>query len=213
MISIPKKSLKRLVHYHYYLKELAGRHRDFVSNQRLASDLNLTIDQVKEDLGYLYENIGISEIHSVDILIKRMEELLGKNNEKFAVIAGAGNLCRALMSYHGFKNSFGLEILSLFDIDDRITGQTIGGREIFHIDHMEDIIKRMGVKIGIITTPPEPAQSLANRMVESGITAIWNFSLAVIKVPADVALQNSSLYSDFLNLTHKMYEYDAQQQT
>ena len=210
MISIPKKSLKRLAHYHYYLKELASRHRDFVSNQRLASDLNLSLEQVKEDLGFLYENIGISEIHSVDVLLKKAEELLGKNNGKYAVIAGAGNLCRALMSYRGFKESFGLEILSLFDTDDRIIGQTIGGREVFHIERMEDIIKRLGVNIGIITTPPEPAQSIANRMVDAGVTAIWNFSLAVIKVPPYVALQNSSLYTDLLNLTHKMYEHNVQ---
>ena len=209
--SIPKKSLKRMAHYHYYLRQLEKKQRDFVSSDRLASDLNLTPEQVREDMANMDDTLVISDIYNVKKLKQLIEEFLGYNRQNTAVIAGAGNLGKALLNYHGFK-ACGLEILGVFDQDENLIGKKFGGKTTMAMEKMEDIISRLQPKIGIITTPPEPAQMIANKMIENGIKGIWNFSLAILKVPDHIVLQNSSLYNDFLKLSHKIQEKNGSEQ-
>ncbi len=202
-IEIPTKSLKRLAHYRYYLTRLERDKREYVSNERLARDLNITVEEVREDMENLNPALGLSEIHQVSLLTRIVEDYLGYRNKNSAVIAGIGNLGRALAGYEGFR-SYGLEVLALFDSQPGLVGTMAGELEILDIRKMAELISRLHVQIGIITTPPEVAQPLADTMVEAGIRGIWNFTLAVLKVPEHISLQNSSLHNDFLNLTQQI---------
>jgi redox-sensing transcriptional repressor len=210
MRSISKTSLDRLAHYHYYLKQLDRKHRDFVSDERLAADLNLALPDVRKDLENLDPMLTISNIHQVKRLLEIIEACLGYNRSNRALIVGAGKLGKALLDYHGFK-SCGLDIAAVFDQDKDIAGTYLGNTQVLPLERLEEMILRLQIHIGIITTPPEAAQSLTNRMIEAGITGIWNFSLAVLKVPAHITIQNSSLYGDFLKLKHKMEEKNEYQ--
>jgi len=80
----------------------------------------------------------------------------------------------------------------------------VGEKEIFPVDRLEELTDRLKVHMGIITTPPEPAQQIADMMIASGIKGIWNFTQARIKVPRDVELRNTSLYADYLWLSQKL---------
>lgn len=202
-INIPKETLKRLAHYHFYLRQMKANNREFVSNERLSTDLNLSISVIREDLENLRESLGISDIHKVENLLSIVEIYLGYNQKNTAFIVGAGNLGRALLDYGGFKTC-GLEIITVFDNNPEIIGSKISGIEVFPVDRLEELAGRMKVNIGIITTPPEPAQKIANMLVEGGVRGIWNFSSAVIKVPEEIVLSNTSLYNDYLELMQRM---------
>lgn len=203
IISLPQKTLKRLAHYHFYLEQMDKKQRDYVSRERLASDLNLPISEINEDLEQIDPSLSISEIHSVKLLLRLVEEYLGYQTENSAVLAGAGNLGRALLNYRGFK-SCGLEIKAIFDRDKNLQGDTLGGLSIMDPAELENVITRLKVKIGIICTPAESAQIIAKKMINSGIKGIWNFSPAVIKVPDKVIIQNTSIYNDLLKLSHRI---------
>jgi redox-sensing transcriptional repressor len=202
-ISVPTKTLKHLPHYRFYLQQLKKKSREFVSNERLAADLKLSIADVRKDLENLHESLSASEIHSVDTLIKIVESYLGYDQKNAAVIAGAGNLGKALLNYPGFQTC-GLEILAIFDNNPDLVGRKIGEKEIFNVDRLGELADRLKANIGIITTPPEPAQRIADVMIENGIKGIWNFSLAIIKVPENIMLRNTSLYSEYLRLMQTM---------
>jgi redox-sensing transcriptional repressor len=62
----------------------------------------------------------------------------------------------------------------------------------------------MHVHIGIITTPGEQAQEVADLMVRSGIKAIWNFAPADITVPDPVILENVSLSASLAVLSNRL---------
>lgn len=204
-ISIPKKSLKRLAHYHYYLKQLEKKRRDFVSIERLANDLALTQNEVREDIANLNEQLGINDVHNVAMLTELIEQFLGYNRVNAAILVGVGNLGRSLLNYNGFRVC-GLEIQAVFDNNPNTIGTHVAGMKVLPIEQLPDMIKRLNIKVGIITTPPEPAQAIANTMIDSGVIGIWNFSLEILKTPEHVVIQSSSLYSDFLKLSHKMKE-------
>ena len=61
------------------------------------------------------------------------------------------------------------------------------------------------VAIGIITVPAECAQNVADLMVAWGIKAIWNFTPARIKVPAHIAVQNTTIYTNLAILFNKLH--------
>jgi redox-sensing transcriptional repressor len=196
-IAIPNKSLKRLAHYQFYLRQLEKRNRDFVSNERLATDLNLKISDVREDLENYQESLSMSDVHSVENLLSIIEKCLGNENRNTAILIGAGNLGKALLQYPGFK-ACGLDIVAVFEKNRKMYGQEISGKEVFSIDRLEELTQRLKVGIGIIATPPEPAQSIANSLISAGVKGIWNFSLAVLKVPNTIALRNTSLTANML---------------
>ena len=58
-------------------------------------------------------------------LIAALEDYLGCNDKKRAVIFGAGELGQALMSYGGFSN-YGIEVIAAFDSDSAKIGTYVG---------------------------------------------------------------------------------------
>jgi redox-sensing transcriptional repressor len=66
------------------------------------------------------------------------------------------------------------------------------------------MIRRMSIKIGILTVPAGFAQEQADVMVKAGIHAIWNFSPVKISVPPDVIVQHENLASSLGVLSKKL---------
>jgi redox-sensing transcriptional repressor len=62
----------------------------------------------------------------------------------------------------------------------------------------------MSIHLGIITTPAEAAQTVANEMVKAGIQAIWNFAPVKLNVPAHIIVHNEDLYSTLASLSWKL---------
>ena len=64
------------------------------------------------------------------------------------------------------------------------------------------------VRIGIITVGVGSAQMVCDRMVESGITAIWNFAPCKLQVPGGVLLQNENLALSLAHLRNQLHISD-----
>ena len=62
--------------------------------------------------------------------------------------------------------------MGLFDVHHRIIGQNVGGVVVTPISEMEEVVRREGIQIGIITTPAAVAQQVADQMVAAGIKGI-----------------------------------------
>ncbi len=55
-------------------------------------------------------------------------------------------------------------------------GAKLGGLEVSRIDSLERVVREREVRIGIITTPPEAAPDVADRLTRAGVSAILNFA-------------------------------------
>ena len=89
---------------------------------------------------------------------------------------GAGSLGSALLGYEKFR-SHGMEIVGAFDIDRQKIGQRIHGTEIQPLFCLSEFVRNTQIPLGLIATPGDAAQSVADLMVDGGIQAIWNLSL------------------------------------
>jgi len=85
-------------------------------------------------------------------------------------------------------------------------GLSIRGIQIYDVDSMKDYILANNIEIGIICTPKDKAQEIANQMIESGIKGIWNFAPVDVEVPENVVVENVHLSDSLYVLAFKMSE-------
>jgi redox-sensing transcriptional repressor len=200
---IPQASLKRLPQYHQYLMDLEAKGIRQVSCTMIGADLNCVPVQVRKDLQYT-GIIGKPKTgYSVPELIQAIETFLGWNNVTEAFLVGAGNLGTALLGHERFSK-FGMRIVAAFDTDPNKIGKWIHERAILPLEELDDLAKRMSIHLGIITTPAETAQAVADEMVRAGILAIWNFAPVRLKVPENIFVHNEDLYSSLASLSWKL---------
>ena len=187
--SIPKATLGRLPQYLEYLRSLPEIRRT-ISATAIAKALSLGDVQVRKDLAVV-SGAGKPKIgYETDKLITDIESHLGCERLTNAVLVGAGKLGRALLDYDGFED-FGVKIVAGFDCNETVL--TKGTKDILPIRDIEVYCREHDVKLGIITVGQGSAQDVCDKLVESGIKAIWNFAPVTLKVPGGVLLKQENL--------------------
>ena len=198
--SIPKATLGRLPQYLEYLRSLPEIRRT-ISATAIAKALSLGDVQVRKDLAAV-SGAGKPKIgYETDKLIADIESHLGYERLTNAVLVGAGKLGRALLDYDGFEG-FGVRIIAGFDCNE--TALKNGAKEILPIRNIGAYCREHGVKLGIITVGQGSAQEVCDKLVESGIEAIWNFAPVTLKVPKGILLKQENLALSLAYLNNKI---------
>ena len=202
---ISKRTLYRLPVYLSLLQEKVKEGVEYISATSIANILGLNHVQVRKDLSCA-SNAGRPKVgYEAKVLIKDLQNFLDYNNTKDAVIVGTGGLGRALLGYDGFK-SYGLNIVAAFDVDSGLCGKQINGKTIFHVDKLPELVKRMNIHIGIITSPAETAQDICDTLVKSGVLAIWNFAPVSLTVPSGIIVQSENMATSLAILSNRLNE-------
>lgn len=196
------QALQRMPYYLHCLEKAQARGETTISATSIANELKLNDVLVRKDIAAVCSTKGKPKSgFPVDELICDIEDYMGINDRKEAIIVGAGSLGRALLGNREFEE-YGLSISAAFDINKNITGKTVNNIPIFDLSEMESFCREHKIPIGIITTPFEAAQDIADSMVRCGIRAIWNFALIRLNVPEGVLVQNENLASSLAMLSH-----------
>lgn len=188
--TVSRKLLRRLPVYLHYMKTLPEEMEN-ISATRMARDLGFGDVLVRKDLSKVSDG-GRRKLGYVrEALIQDIETFLDMNTTTCAIVVGAGKLGQALMDYEGFPKS-GMHILAGFDLNPNLK-RTTGNKPIYGMDQLDAFCHCYSISIGIITVPAEHAQSVCNKLIASGIRAIWNFSPTHLVVPEDVVIQSENL--------------------
>ena len=197
--NVSQTILRRLPVYLHYLRSLRGAKKN-VSASMIASHFGLNDVQVRKDLAAVSGTGRPKTGYDVNELIEQLEGCLGCRTETKAVLVGAGNLGKALLSYDGFAD-FGLTIVAAFDTDPALVGASIHGKTVRPLSDMEAVCREGRIRLGIITTPAEAAQGVCERMVRCGVRAVWNFAPTILVAPAGVLTENENLASSLAVLS------------
>lgn len=201
-------TLQRLPQYLNYLKLLDPKGN--ISSTEIAKALGLNDVQVRKDLSQVSSGGKPKVGYSVSALMADLKEFLGYNSINEAVIVGAGNLGRALMSYRGFKD-YGLNIVCGFDVSSETVGHESGGKPIKSIDELVNYCFHNSIKIGVITTSSESAQNVCDLLISAGVKAIWNFAPTFLTVPDGVLVQNENMACSLARLSKHLNEMLGEQ--
>ena len=183
--------LKRLPSYLAYLKSLPEGTATHISATALANALGMGEVQVRKDLAMVSDGGRPKVGYLRETLIYDIEQFLGYDNTTDAVIIGAGKLGQALMGYKGFEE-YGLNILAAFDRNPKME-MTDDGKPVYSMDKLEKFCRTHKVLMGIITVPGSGAQEVCDKLIASGIKAVWSFAPTHLEVPSHILVQYENM--------------------
>ena len=198
--TVPKAVVSRLSLYLRELQHLVLDGRETTRSSFLGKRLGFTDAQVRKDLAYFgqfgYPGIG----YRCEELIAAIRKILGTDRGWAVAMVGAGNLGRALLGYKGFGQQ-GFRIVAVFDVDEAIVGTDIEGVSVYHLDSLSEVVSKNEIKLGMIAVPAAVAQSVADRLISTGIAGIVNFAPVTINLPDSVRLVGVDLAIELEQLT------------
>lgn len=176
---MPKKisdsTIKRLTLYYNLLLTLKSSDNAVISSQELAQLIGVTDAQVRKDLTYFGSFGKRGRGYNIKNLCDELSEILGVKKVVEVALVGVGNLGKALISYRGF-DEYGYKIKYLFDSDPQKIGKKIKGSICYNTYAIPEVIKRNKVNMAIIAVPKDSVQSVAEKLISSGVRAILNFA-------------------------------------
>lgn len=195
--------IKRLPRYYRYLEELLDNGVERISSNELSVKMNVTASQIRQDLnnfgGFGQQGYG----YNVEYLHKEIARILGIDKTHSMIIAGAGNLGRAIANYANFEKR-GFVVKGMFDSNPDLVGRECRCATIMSMEEMPDFIRNNNIEIMALTIPKTSANKVAQIAVEAGIKGIWNFAHMDLTVPDNVVVENVHLSESLMTLSYNL---------
>lgn len=186
--SIPDIVVSRLPRYLHALQRMQRAGKTTTSSKELGESLGISAAQIRKDLSQFGEFGKQGTGYSIQFLTQQLAAILKVDRVWDITIVGAGDLGHAIARYHGFANR-GFRIAMVFDNAPEKIGQRIGEFIIQDSARMIPLLKDTEIRIGMLTVPAAVAQSVAEQLVEAGITAILNYAPIILNLPAKTRVQ------------------------
>lgn len=203
-----KNCIIRLSRYKNALYRLRESGAVKVFSNNLADAIGVLPSQVRKDFSF----VGISGNkrggYQIDVLIGKLNSILGKDELQKVIVVGAGNIGTALMKYNGFEKE-GIKILACFDIDPRKCRRS-GKIPVLPLKELKDFVIAHKIKIGVIAVPDSAAQAALDIMIASGISGVLNFAPIALKPQREAVINNVNLE---LELESVIYFVNARAKT
>lgn len=189
---ISEATIKRLPVYYRNVCAFESEGFEHITSKLLSEKMGNTDSQVRQD----FFACGGVPGYNVKELKKWLEEKLGLNSNYKAVLVGAGNLGRAIMSYPDFCTER-FFISAAFDSNLMFEGMQINNIPIMNIKVLEQYLLKNDIDIVIIATPANAATTIYNIAKKHKIKGVWNFAPIDLKSD-DVTFVNNVHLTDNL---------------
>ncbi len=201
---ISQAVIRRMPRYYRFLGELLESGVERVSSSELSKLMNVTASQIRQDLnnfgGFGQQGYG----YNVGYLHEEIGKILGLTETHHMIIIGAGNLGQAIANYARFDR-LGFVTVALFDVNPSLIGKEVRGVKIYSLDELEVFCKNNKVDIAALTMPKQNAENTAQRLVDLGVYAIWNFAHVDLDVQDDnVIVENVHLSDSLMQLSYNI---------
>lgn len=201
---ISQAVIRRMPRYYRYLGELLEKGVERISSNELSSLMKVTASQIRQDLnnfgGFGQQGYG----YNVRYLYDEIGKILGLDQRHNLIIIGAGNLGQAIANYMKF-DKLGFVTTALFDVNPELIGKEVRGIKIYSLDDLEDFCMKNKVDIAAFTMPKQSADNTANRLVDLGVRAIWNFAHVDLDLTDDkVVVENVHLSESLMQLSYNI---------
>ena len=195
--------IKRLPRYYRHLGELMELGVERISSSELSERMKVTASQIRQDLnnfgGFGQQGYG----YNVKYLYEAIAKILGLDEKHNLIIIGAGNLGKAIAGYANFERR-GFVITGIFDINPKLKGTSIRGIPISNLDELEEFAKNNTIDIAALTIPKDETKKVAEKLVNLGVKAFWNFAHTDLNVPSDVIVESVHLSESLMRITYNL---------
>ncbi len=204
--------IRRLPRYLRKLDELSESGVNRISSFDLGQQLGLTPSQIRQDFSRFGEFGQQGYGYSVPALREHIAGILGMDRGYRAVLIGVGHIGHALIDNFCFSD-WGVKLSAAFDVKPELIGSSFNGTAVRSMDELESYLAENPVDIAVLTVPKEAALPVTERLIASGINAIWNFTNVELTGPdSDVLVENIHFSDSLLSLSYYVSERRDEQQ-
>ena len=191
----------RLSRYLQVLTQAKKMGKDRISSQEISDYTNINATQIRRDLSGFgkFGKRGVG--YNIDSLLSEIRKILRTQGQHNIALVGAGRLGEAIASSPIFAEH-GINIAAIFDTDPEKLGRSVGDVPVTDYARVADVVREKNIVVGVLAVPAGSAQQAADDLVSSGIRIIFNYSEALLDVPADVTVHTSNPAVDLL---HALY--------
>lgn len=197
---VNKKVVARLSSYRTALLRFHELGFVKVFSDTLAEAVGATSAQVRKDFSLFGISGNKKGGYQTELLIEKLQSLLGKDRVQPVIVVGIGNIGTALLKYRGFEDE-GIRIVGGFDLDPAKVNRKLKV-PVLPADEMSDFIREQRVAIGIIAVPDAAAQAVCDTLVAAGIRGILNFAPIVLRAEEGVVVNNVNLQNELENVIY-----------
>lgn len=204
--------IRRLPRYLRKLDELSESGVNRISSFDLGQQLGLTPSQIRQDFSRFGEFGQQGYGYSVPALREHIAGILGMDRGYRAVLIGVGHIGHALIDNFCFSD-WGVKLSAAFDVKPELIGSSFNGTAVRSMDELESYLAENPVDIAVLTVPKDAALPVTERLIASGINAIWNFTNVELTGPdSDVLVENIHFSDSLLSLSYYVSERRDEQQ-
>ncbi len=195
--------VERLYNYYLLANRAKSQGQTHISSRQLAEFLRVGDTQVRKDMAAINISGQPKRGYEADATITSLRHTMGLDQVHRAVLCGVGRLGHALLMYSRFTE-FGFHMVGAFDVREEVIGEDVAGTSVLHIDRLTEVIDIFNVEIGILTVNVWAAQEICDRMIASGIKAIWNFAPIHLRVPKHVLVRHEDFAGSLSVISHHL---------
>jgi redox-sensing transcriptional repressor len=191
----------RLSRYLQVLTQAKKMGKDRISSQEISDYTNINATQIRRDLSAFgkFGKRGVG--YTIDSLLGEIRKILRTQGQHNIALIGAGRLGEAIASSPIF-GEHGINIAAILDTDPEKVGRRIGEIEVTDQARLEDVVREKNIIVGVLAVPATNAQEAAQDLVDAGVRILFNYSEALLDVPADVQVHTSN---PAVELLHALY--------
>ena len=189
---VPYRTIGRMTLYWRALSDLALEGKKSVYSHHLAAKCRATAAQVRRDLMVLGYSGTPAHGYDVNELRDHIEAFGHPTTEQKVIIAGVGNIGRALLKFFLGRRPT-LRIVASLEVNPDKFGRMILGCPCYSIEEAAHVIREQGITVGILAVPDSEAQYIAEVFVKGEIRGILNFARTALQVPSGVYVEDIDL--------------------
>ena len=191
----------RLSRYLQVLTQAKKMGKERISSQEISDYTNINATQIRRDLSAFgkFGKRGVG--YNIDSLLGEIRKILRTQGQHNIALVGAGRLGQAIASSPIFAEH-GINIAAIFDVDPDKVGRSIGTMAVSDYSNLAGTGRDKNIIVGVLAVPADGAQRVADDLVGSGVRIIFNYSEALLDVPADVQVHTSN---PAVELLHALY--------
>jgi redox-sensing transcriptional repressor len=191
----------RLSRYLQVLTQARKMGKQRISSQEISDYTNVNATQIRRDLSAFgkFGKRGVG--YDIDSLLGEIRKVLRTQGQHNIALVGAGRLGEAIASSPIFAEH-GINIAAIIDTDPEKVGRTVGGIEVAEDSRVGQLVREKNIIVGVLAVPADSAQQAAENLVDAGVRILFNYSEALLDVPADVQVHTSN---PAVELLHALY--------
>jgi redox-sensing transcriptional repressor len=185
---VSRKTVARLSRYRRLLSALHAGGTESIYSHQLARHAVVSAPQVRRDLMAIGYSGSPNRGYDVAACIDSIASFLDGAYRQDVCLVGVGNLGRAVLA-HFAEASPSVGIVAAFDADPALCDTTVEGCRCFGAGAMEQLVRDLGIEIGVLTVPGEAAQGVADTLVRAGVKSLISFAPTPLQLPNDIFIE------------------------